>query len=288
MANFFEAIKRPFADRKALVLGTAIGALPGVNIFLLGFGLLESERLLSKRRKPLGWWQMEGITSTTICAFAIILAYFLPVAFVSIFFLSPLLARVGQMFYNPGTGLLWLAQIGFNPFVLFNLFIGVCEKLAVLFLENLYSVLPVALVGVFFYYVLPFALVNFVKKESLVEAFNFEVVKGVFSFDYFLLWIFFHLYVYILFSVLAFFFFLPVINFLLFGFVSFVFVSSGANLFTQLFMEKNGLASFEPKKAREQKSFVSETPDLKKSIPAKKPLAKKTKPFKAKKAKKKK
>jgi hypothetical protein len=241
MASFMQALKRPFVDKKALVLGMAIGALPGVNILLLGFGLAESDRLLNSRRRPLGWWQMEGIMSKAIAAFAIITIYFLPVILVSTFFLGPLLKEAGGIIDNSGIGVFWLAQWGFNPFVLSSILMETAGKLEALFLANFSAVLPVALLGLLFYYVLPFALVNFVKKGSIAEAFNFKIVRDSFSADYFALWVFLHLYIYILFSALAFFFFLPVLNFVLLGFVSFVSVTTAANLFTQVLMEKSRL-----------------------------------------------
>ncbi|MCX6802320.1 MAG: DUF4013 domain-containing protein [Candidatus Diapherotrites archaeon] len=237
MASFMQALKRPFADKKALVLGTAIGALPGVNILVLGFGLAESDRLLNSRRRPLGWWQMEGIMSKTIAAFAIAAIYFLPVILVSTFFLRPFLSAAAGIIGN--SGFISLALWGNSPFELFRILMGLGAELSVLVASNFSLVLPAALLGLLFYYVLPFALVNFVKKGSIAEAFNSKIVRDSFSADYFVLWVFFHIYVYILFSALAFFFFLPVLNFVLLGFVSFVSVTTAANLFTQVFMEKS-------------------------------------------------
>ena len=89
-----------------------------------------------------------------------------------------------------------------------------------------------------FYYILPFGLVNFALEGKIMSAFDVKAIRKAFSPGYFAYWLLLHVYIAVLFSVLSALFFLPVLNFLLAGFILFVYASTGFNLYTQLFLER--------------------------------------------------
>ena len=104
--------------------------------------------------------------------------------------------------------------------------------------KNALFIVPIALIGLAFYFILPFALINFWRENKFAAAFDLRRVKKAFTAKYLFYWLLFHFYIAVLFYVLGLIFFLPVINFLLAGFILFVYFSSGFNLAAQLFVEK--------------------------------------------------
>lgn len=236
MINFLEAVKRPFADCKALVLGIVIGALPLVNFLLLGFGLGEAERTLHGRRKAMNWWDMCNILYKSTAAFAISVFYFSPVIMAAIFFLGPFIVELSSIINE--SGLIQLALWGSSPFELAKISMDAVNQISILVSENIFLIVPIVFLALLFYYILPFALINFVREEKAIEAFNSKIVRKALKPEFFFYWFLFHLYLFVLSAFLSLFFFLPLINFLLGGFILFVYFSSGFNLFTQLFLEE--------------------------------------------------
>ncbi|HLC36661.1 MAG TPA: hypothetical protein VJK05_03590 [archaeon] len=51
MAEYVEAIKKPFGDIKTLVIGTVIGIIPIVNFLLFGYGLMTMKKVLSGKKE---------------------------------------------------------------------------------------------------------------------------------------------------------------------------------------------------------------------------------------------
>ena len=235
MVDFLEALKRPFASLNSLVIGVFIGALPFVNILLLGFGLGEAERVLFHRKKPVKWWHIGSIITDSIAAFAVTVFYFSPVIMGAIFFLGPLAAEIVWVIEK--SMIVHYALGGSNPFLLAGLSLAVLGEIARLTAENALLIAPFFLLGLAFYYILPFALVNFARRREIMAAFDFKAVRKAFSAGYLFYWLLFHLYLFALFAVLSVLFFLPVLNFLLGGFILFIYATTGFNLFTQLFLE---------------------------------------------------
>lgn len=235
MADFIEALKRPFSNLKALLVGTCLGALPLLNLLLLGFGLGEVEKELNINHKQVKWWHMNRILYNTTAAIAVIVFYFSPVILGAIFFLGPVVVRfIGIM---QETMIVQLALLGTSPFELGSLSLIVGKKLTKLLMNNIPLVAPIALVALLFYYLLPFALIGFVRDQQIRSAFDWRVVREAFTLKYLFYWLLFHFYLFTLFIVLSLLFFLPFLNFLLVGFMLFIGVSTGFNLFSQVFLE---------------------------------------------------
>jgi len=236
MINFVETLKRPFANVLALILGIGIGALPVVNILLLGFGAGEAERVLHKQKKPMKWWHMHAILRDSISAFAVTLFYLSPFILASFIFLGQFIADAINI--SNETKLLDLALFGAAPFEFAVIIFNSGGQLLELATQNIFFIAPIALLGSILYYVLPFALINFWREDKFIAAFDLGKVGKAFTSKYLFYWLLFHFYIAVLFYALGLLFFLPVINFLLAGFILFVYFSSGFNLAAQLFAEK--------------------------------------------------
>lgn len=235
MVDFIRALKAPFSNRMALILGIAIGAIPVVDIFLIGFGLGTAKRIFHKKRKPMTWWHMTQLVFDSIAGFAIIACYFLPFFLLSVFLAGPALVRIFIAVNQ--SGLIGNALVGTSPFKLASIIALLSSRLMAIAAEN-FAVLAIAgLTGLILYYVLPFALASYARKQYTAAAFEAGEIKRAFSSKYFFYWVLFHFYILTLFVVLSLFFFLPILNFLLAGFILFVYFSTGFNLTAQLFLE---------------------------------------------------
>jgi len=235
MVDFVESLKNPIINWKALLLGIAIGAMPVINILLVGFGLGEAKRLIRGKKKPMSWWGMSQILCDSIAGFAIMLCYFLPFFLLLIFLAGPVLVKV-LVIVNQ-SGLVENALWGTSPFKLASIITSLSGKLAVIAANNLEVLALTSLVGITLYYLLPFSLVNYARKQEARSAFSAREIKRAFNPKYFFYWALFHFYILVLFVVLSLLFFLPILNFLLAGFMLFIYFSTGFNLFTQLFTE---------------------------------------------------
>lgn len=235
MVDFIESLKSPFRNWKALLLGIAIGAMPVINILLVGFGLGEAKRLIRGKKKPMTWWGMSQILYDSIAGLAITLCYFLLFFLLLAVLAGPILVKVLMVVKQ--SGLVENALWGTSPFKLASIISSLSGKLAVIATDNLEILAFTSLVGITFYYLLPFSLVNYARKQEAGSAFSAREIKRAFNPKYFFYWALFHFYILVLFVVLSLLFFLPILNFLLDGFMLFVYFSTGFNLFTQLFIE---------------------------------------------------
>jgi len=210
-----------------------LGAFPFFNFLLLGFGLGESKLVLRGKKTPMRWWHIGHILHDSANAFAIIVFYLSPFFLASILFLgSVLIEPINAVDHS---NIVSKAVYGTNPFELGAIALGLARELALIVSENLFVFAPVLLLGFAFYFILPFALINYVRKRKIMAAFETEVIKRALNPKYFFYWLLFHFYLGVLFVVLSLLFFLPIVNFLLVGFILFVYSSTGFNLFTQLF-----------------------------------------------------
>jgi len=236
MVDFVEALKRPFANWLALILGIGIGALPVVNFLLLGFAAGEAERELNRIKKPMKWWHMHAILRDSISAFAVTLFYLSQFILASFIFLGQFIADAINISHE--TKLLQLAFFGAAPFEFAVIVFSSGTQLLELAMQNILFIAPISLLGLVLYFILPFALINFWRENKFGAAFDLKRVKKAFTSKYLFYWLLFHFYICVLFYALSLLFFLPIVNFLLAGFVLFIYFSSGFNLAAQLFLEK--------------------------------------------------
>jgi len=237
MVEFIESLKRPFSNWKALLLGIAIGALPVVNLLLIGFALGEAERVLLGWKKPMKWWHMGRIVHNSIAGFAVTVFYLSPVILAAIFFLGPLAAEMVGIVDQ--SMLVQKAVWGTSPFELAAIAGEVGGQLAEVAAENTLFIAPIALLALAFYYLLPVGLVNFALEGKIMAAFDIRATRRAFNLKYLAYWLLFHVCIAVLFSFLSVLFFLPVLNFLLVGFILFFYASAGFNLYTRLYLERN-------------------------------------------------
>ncbi len=235
MADFVKALKVPFSSIKTLAIGVLIGAIPVVNLLLLGFGLSEAQRELRGKKKRVKWWHMHPIAYNSLASFAIASFYFSPFFLFTLFFLTPVTDAFAKIAGE--SMLLELALWGANPVALAKIFAQTIALLEPVLAENAFFALAALLLAFLPYYVLPFALVNFARKKKAIAAFEWKTLKKAFSAKNFLYWLLFHFYLLALFSVISLLFFSPALNFLVAGSMLFVFFTTGFNLFAQLFSE---------------------------------------------------
>ncbi len=235
MVDFVKSIKEPFLNWKALFLGIVVGAIPIVDILLIGFGLGTARKVFRGKRKPMSWWNMPQILYDSIAGFSITACYFLPFFFILVFLAGPAFVRIAVEVAK--SGLIESALVGTSPFELASMISLLSEKLAGIVAENSAVLTIVGAVGVILYYLLPFALVNYARKHHAVAAFDASEIRRAFNPKYFFYWVLFHFYILTLFTVLSLFFFLPILNLLLAGFILFVYFSSGFNLTAHLLVE---------------------------------------------------
>ncbi|MCD6522140.1 MAG: DUF4013 domain-containing protein [Candidatus Diapherotrites archaeon] len=152
MVDYMAALKRPFSDLKAFIIGAIVGIIPIVNLAFTGY-LLDCAATASRRDYRLPEWTNWGrLFVRGIMAFIIAIIYYIPVAIVVVFFAL----------------------------------LGMAVKSAVVPLIGLLFVLLVALIiGL----MLPMALVSYAIHDDIKAAFSNEVVRRVFTGKYIVAWI---------------------------------------------------------------------------------------------------
>lgn len=166
MVDWGRAVKMPFQDYKKLGIAGLMYVIPVVNIvtsfFATGYGFKMAENSMKKKYALPEWEDWGGLFLKGLLG-----------AIISIIFMLPamIVAMVGV-----GSALFTMLMSGnFDPMLLFQSFgLGAVA----------------ALLGLIAIYLLPAALMFFVKEDSFASAFNFGgIFKKVFTGDYFVAWL---------------------------------------------------------------------------------------------------
>lgn len=167
MADYIEAIKRPFSDFKKLLLGLVFSILPIVNFISSGYQL-ECCRSAYKNKSGLPEWKNYGeLFIRGILNGVIWIIYSIPVMIV--------------FFYVIGSSLFSIADLYSTDTTAF---------LAELIRTVGYSLIAIILLGLLTTYVCYYASVRFAMNYKFKEAFQFkEILNGVFTKEYFLAWL---------------------------------------------------------------------------------------------------
>ena len=167
MVDYIEAIKRPFSDFKKLLLGLVCSVIPIVNFIGSGYQL-ECCRSAYKNKSELPEWKNYGEL-----------------------FIRGILNGVIWIIYSIPVMIVFFYVIGSSIFRLANLY----EANTSVFLAELirvvgYSLVAIILLGLLTAYISYYASVRFAMSYKFKDAFQFsEILKGIFSKEYFLAWL---------------------------------------------------------------------------------------------------
>lgn len=164
MVDFETAFKRPFTDIKKLVIGIVLQVIPIVNLLALGYQLNCARTAMSKDFKLPEWEDWGKLFVKGLLAMVITVIYLLPALIV-------LIASVGMAFFTA------LGARGSNIIAIAMGSIGIGALLG--FLLMLLAA-----------YVLPAAILSYVRDDNVGSAFKFKAVsKRAFKVDYLVVWI---------------------------------------------------------------------------------------------------
>jgi len=187
MVDYTRAIKRPFGDFERLALGIVLEVIPIINFIAMGYQLECAKTAMKKNFKLPEWknfgdYFVQGLVMTLI-----VLAYVLiPVILMAISGVG-----IAPSFMKGNFAALGGAGIGFIASLL---------------------LLIVAL------YIIPVALMNYVKSGKIDSAFSFsEVLRKAFTGKYFVAWLVASIYGFILMVPLS---FIPFIGWAIAGFIA--------------------------------------------------------------------
>jgi len=184
MVDFESAFKRPFTDIKKLVIGIVLQIIPIVNFLALGYQLNCAKTAMSKDFKLPEWEDWGKLFVKGLLAIIIGVIYMLPALIVLIAsFGMALFAALGAR--GGGAGAIVMGSMGIGVFI------------------GLLLMLLAA-------YVLPIAILSYVKDDKLGSAFKFKAVfKKAFRVNYLVVWIVMAIYEIILVAILS---FIPIIG----------------------------------------------------------------------------
>ncbi|MBS3122142.1 DUF4013 domain-containing protein [Candidatus Woesearchaeota archaeon] len=166
MVDWGRAVKMPFQDYKKLGILGLMYVIPVVNIvtsfFATGYGFKMAESSMKKKFSLPEWEDWGGLFLKGLLGAIISIIFMLPAMIVA--------------FVGIGSSLFSMMAVGnFDPTIMFqSVGIGIVA----------------ALLGLVAIYLLPAALMFFLKEDSFASAFNFSgIFKKVFTGDYFVAWI---------------------------------------------------------------------------------------------------
>jgi len=178
MVDFETAFKRPFTDIKKLVIGIVLQVIPIVNLLALGYQLNCARTAMGKDFKLPEWEDWGKLFVKGLLAVVITVIYILPALIV-------LIASVGMAFFAA------LGAQGGDIIAIAMGSIGIGALLG--FLLMLLAA-----------YVLPAAILSYVKDDKIGSAFKFKAVsKKAFKVDYLVVWIVMTIYEIILVAILS-------------------------------------------------------------------------------------
>lgn len=190
MVSLGVAIKRPFQDIKTAIVGIILGMIPIVNLLTIpGFALRNAKRSLEGDDSLLGWGDWGDIIVKSIIAIVIGIIYALPVIILGLILLGSLIFTLLGTFYSmqSTTGYATLfplatgAQLNSNAMAQIGAAIGSMLPAAIL----------LAVIALFIVFILPMAIMHWLKNDDLGAAFRLgSVIKKSFTGPYIIAWIF--------------------------------------------------------------------------------------------------
>lgn len=185
--DFASAFKKPFTDVKKLIIGILLSIIPIVNFFATGF-MMETAKMEMKKKKMLPEWASWGdLFVKGLLAFVISIIYALPMLIIGAIVAWP---AINSMM-NSGS-MMWGSLGG--------------------------GIAVVLLLGLLVAYIVPSALLHFIKDGKFGSAFKFgSIFKKAFKGQYFVAWIVAMLYSFALGAILG---NIPVIGSAASGFVT--------------------------------------------------------------------
>ena len=192
--DYVAAIKRPFKDTKKLAIGTVLGAIPIVNFAVIGYTMSSTgltEEKVGRDSLP-EWGNYFELFKKGILAILIGITLSLPSALV-------LMGSVGTVAFNPALEVI----LGTLPVEslddLANVQIPETEMQHWLtqnwteFIPLLTNAAPLLILAIVFaliaLYLVPIALMGWLKEDSFTAAFSWSNLKKSFTLDYCINWL---------------------------------------------------------------------------------------------------
>jgi len=188
MVDFETAFKKPFTDLQKLVIGILLSILPIVNWFARGFAMECSGIGKNKRSKKMPEWNnwadyfTKGFFSVIIG-----LIYALPALIVFLIGAGSMIGSIIRMVFK---NMIPFAMSGADNAMMQNLLADRFMDMIPGLIRFLPFLLFSLLLGLAATYLVPMAILFYLKKNKLEEAFQLKkIAKKAFSNDYFLAWI---------------------------------------------------------------------------------------------------
>ncbi len=190
MVSFGTAIKRPFEDLKTAIIGIILGLIPIVNILTIpGFALRNAKRSLEGDDSLLSWGDWGDIIVKSIIAVVIGVVYFIPVIVIAFIFLGALIFTI--MGAVSGTQVTAGYATLFPLATTATLDSAAMGQIGATIGAMLGIVLILVVLTLFIAFILPMAIMHWLKEESFGAAFRFgSVIKKSFTGPYIVAWIF--------------------------------------------------------------------------------------------------
>lgn len=192
--DYVEALKRPFQDTKNLIIGTLLGIIPLINFTVIGYTLTSTG--LSKDhqdKETLPEWSdyvelfMKGLKSVLIG-----ISFFLPAALV-------IFATVGSVILSPALSMIlggipvdsWddLAEGNFSDIEMQSWLAQNWEEFIPLITNAAPFIILGVVLGFVAFYLMPAALLGWLKEDRLTAAYSIDNLKKAISLDYLVNWL---------------------------------------------------------------------------------------------------
>jgi len=187
--DYVEALKRPFQDTKSLIIGTLLGIIPLVNFTVIGYTLTSTGLSKDHQNKDtLPEWSdyvelfMKGLKSVLIG-----ITLFLPAALV-------IFATVGSVILSPALSMIlggipidnWddLAAGSFSEIEMNHWLSQNWEEFIPLITNAAPFIILGVVLGFVAFYLMPVALLSWLKEDKITAAFSIYNLKKAISLDY--------------------------------------------------------------------------------------------------------
>jgi hypothetical protein len=192
--DYVEALKRPFQDTKSLIIGTLLGIIPLVNFTVIGYTLTSTGLSKDHQDKDtLPEWSdyvelfMKGLKSVLIG-----ISLFLPAALV-------IFATVGSVILSPALSMIlggipvdsWddLAAGNFSEIEMHHWLSQNWEEFIPLITNAAPFIILGVVLGFVAFYLMPAALLGWLKEDKMTAAFSMDNLKKAISLDYLVNWL---------------------------------------------------------------------------------------------------
>jgi len=192
--DFVKALKRPFSDTKSFLIGALLGIIPIVNFTVIGYTLTSTGFTKEEvKRDSLPEWKNYGdLFMKGLVAVVIGIILFLPAALV-------LLGTLGTVIVSPALSLIF----GGIPMETWDsLMAGQITDIQIQdwfaqnwtqFIPLFTNAVPFLLIGAALaflaYYIMPAALLGWLKEDRFSAAFSWKVLKMTATLDYLVNWL---------------------------------------------------------------------------------------------------